>query len=157
MKTTTKEYKTNIPKFSLIREKTDFKKIKITKSSDAANYAYSFYENDIDIIESFFVLMLNNANNTIGYVKISQGGIAGTLVDALVIAKYVVQSMAKSVILVHNHPSGKLEPSPADKEITQKIKKGLQFLDVRVLDHIILTPKDDESLKYFSFGDEGII
>ena len=105
MKTTTKEYKTNIPKFSLIREKTDFKKIKITKSSDAANYAYSFYENDIDIIESFFVLMLNNANNTIGYVKISQGGIAGTLVDALVIAKYVVQSMAKSVILVHNHPS----------------------------------------------------
>ena len=157
MKTTTTEYKTNIPKFSLIREKTDFKKIKITKSLDAAKFAYNFYENDIDIIESFFVLMLNNANNTIGYVKISQGGIASTLVDPLVVAKYVVQSMAKSVILVHNHPSGKLTPSQADKNLTEKIKNGLKLLEVNVLDHIILIPKEEKFIKYFSFGDEGII
>ncbi len=98
------------------------------------------------------MILLNNANNTIGYVKISQGGIAGTLADVRIIAKYAINSLATSVILVHNHPSGTLKPSQSDKYITKKIKRTLNIFDCKVLDHIILTETD-----YYSFADDHII
>ena len=94
--------------------------------------------------------MLNQANKTIGYAKISQGGIAGTVVDVRIIAKYAVESLAVSVILAHNHPSGNLKPSEADLIITKKIKEGLKILDIKVFDHIILSADN-----YYSFEDEG--
>lgn len=95
---------------------------------------------------------MNRSNNTIGYAKISQGGVAGTVVDVKIIAKYAIDTLASSVILAHNHPSGNTQPSRADKDITQKIKDSLKLFDISVLDHIILT--EDE---YFSFADEGLI
>ena len=155
-----KTYKSKIKEFSLVKNKTDFNKVKITGSMTAAKYSRNFYQTDIGIYESFFMMMLNNQNNTIGYVKISQGGISGTLVDVRILAKYAIESLCSAVILVHNHPSGSLKPSNADRDITKKIKDTLNLFDVRVLDHIIIIEKEDnvqeEDLKtYFSFADNG--
>jgi DNA repair protein RadC len=136
--------------FELKKIQTEFPAIKISSSNEAANFIRRFYFDDIEIFESFFILLLNQANKTIGYAKISQGGIAGTVVDVRIIAKYAVESLAVSVILAHNHPSGNLKPSEADLTITKKIKEGLKILDIKVLDHIILTADS-----YYSFENEG--
>lgn len=142
----------NTKLYELKKNKTEFKNIKITKSQDSANFIRQFYSDDIGIFESFFLLMLNRSNTTIGYAKISQGGTAGTVVDIKILAKYAVDSLANSVILAHNHPSGTLSPSAQDIEITNKIKQGLSLLEIQVLDHIILTEDN-----YYSFADEGRI
>ena len=136
--------------FELKKIHTEFPAIKISSSNEAANFIRRFYFDDIEIFESFFILLLNQANKTIGYAKISQGGIAGTVVDVRIIAKYAVESLAVSVILAHNHPSGNLKPSEADLIITKKIKEGLKILDIKVFDHIILSADN-----YYSFEDEG--
>ena len=154
------EYKTNLPQFHLVKEERDFKRVKITCSKDAAEYAHNFYGSDIEIFESFFVILMNNANNTIGYVKISQGGIVGTVVDVRIIAKYAVDALAIGVILVHNHPSGELKPSTADKDLTKRIKAGLATLEIRVLDHIIIIPKgkwDIKGVQYTSMADDNLM
>lgn len=115
---TTNNNKTNL--YSLTVNRTNFERVKITSSADAAKFMRQFYSDDIEIYESFFILLLNRAKVTIGYAKISQGGICGTVVDPKITCKYVVDSLADSVILAHNHPSGTLQPSQADKDITKK-------------------------------------
>lgn len=125
--------------FELKKIQTEFPSEKITSPDEAADFIRQFYFDDIEIFESFFILLLNQANKTIGYAKISQGGIAGTVVDVRIIAKYAIESLAVSVILAHNHPSGNLKPSQSDIEITQKIKAGLKILDIKVFDHLILS------------------
>jgi DNA repair protein RadC len=147
-----KTYKTQTKKYSLKSEKSDFLNVKITNSRDIADFSRNFYSDDINIYESFFIAFLNQQNNTIGFCKISQGGITGTVVDPLIVAKYVIDSLSKNIILVHNHPSGSLKPSQADKTITKKIQEGLKMFDVKVLDHVILTEDD-----YFSFGDNNLM
>ena len=136
--------------FELKKIQTEFPSVKITTPNQAADFIRQFYFDDIEIFESFFILLLNQGNKTIGYAKISQGGIAGTVVDVRIIAKYAVESLAVSVILAHNHPSGNLKPSEADLTITKKIKEGLKILDIKVFDHIILTADS-----YYSFEYEG--
>jgi DNA repair protein RadC len=125
--------------FELKKIQTEFPAVKITSPHEAADFIRQFYFDDIEVFESFFILLLNQANKTIGYAKISQGGIAGTVVDIRIIAKYAIESLASSVILAHNHPSGNLKPSQSDIDITQKIKAGLKILDIKVFDHLILT------------------
>ena len=147
-----KIYKKSLPLITLKKTKTDFPCIKILKSADASEFIRNFYSDDIGIYESFFILLLNRGNTTIGYAKISQGGIVGTVIDATIIAKFCVEALAKSVILCHNHPSGNLTPSEADKEVTKKIAATLKIFDCEVLDHIILTEDS-----YFSFADEGLM
>ena len=147
-----KTYKSQIDKLSLVREKTDFPRAQIVSSTDGSKYARQFYFDDIAIYESFFMILLNNSNNTVGFVKISQGGITGTLVDVRLIAKYAIEGLATTVILVHNHPSGSLRPSLGDKQVTAKVTKALKLFDIKVLDHLILTEE-----AYFSFQDEGIL
>lgn len=142
----------NTKLYELKKNKTEFKNIKITNSQNSADFIRQFYSDDIGIFESFFILMLNRSNTTIGYAKISQGGTAGTVVDIKIVAKYAVDSLANSVILAHNHPSGTLSPSSQDLEITSKIKQALTLLEIQVLDHIILTEEN-----YYSFADEGRI
>jgi DNA repair protein RadC len=142
----------HIERLELRRIASEFPKRKITSSLDAADFMRSFYFEDLTIFESSFILLLNQANQTIGYAKISQGGITGTVVDTRIIAHYAVQSLATSVILCHNHPSGQCFPSESDRTLTQKAKAGLQLLDIALLDHIILT---DSS--YYSFSDEHIL
>lgn len=127
-----------------------FKTAVIKQSSDAEQYARQFYGDDLEIMESFFIMLLNKANRVTGWVKISQGGTAGTVVDPKIVAKYAVDSLSASVILCHNHPSGNATPSEADRAITRKIKDGLHLFDIATLDHIILAGD-----RYFSFADDG--
>jgi DNA repair protein RadC len=106
----------------------------------------------IEFIEEFKILLLNRANRVIGIVPISVGGTSGTIADPKVIFVSALKMNAASIILAHNHPSGNLKPSHADIELTKKLKSAGQFLDLPVLDHIILT-KDG----FYSFADEGMI
>lgn len=147
-----KEYKSNISEISLKFNKSDFKRVKVTTSEDATSVIRQFYHDDINIYESFFILLMNRSNNTIGYAKISQGGTAGTVVDCKIVAKIAVDGLASSVILAHNHPSGNKLPSQQDIEITKKLKTGLKMLDIDVLDHIILTDSE-----FYSLADNGVI
>lgn len=101
--------------------------------------------------EEFWILFLNNSNKVIYKAQLSKGGIIGTVVDIRLIFKLALEHNATSLILTHNHPSGKLEASDADKDVTKKIKLAGEQLDIRVLDHIIITENG-----YLSFQDEGI-
>jgi len=140
------------PLYTIKKNESTFENIVIKSSDDSHRFIKQFYGDDLEVYESFFILLLNRKNATTGYAKISQGGIAGTLVDVKIVAKYAVDSLASAVILAHNHPSGNLNPSGADIELTKKIKSALCLLDITVLDHIILT-KDS----YYSFADEGMM
>ena len=101
--------------------------------------------------EEFWVLFLNNANKVISKSQLSKGGISGTVVDLRLVFKLALENGATALILCHNHPSGSLIPSDADKQITRKMKTAGEILDVKVLDHLIITES-----KYYSFVDEGI-
>lgn len=101
--------------------------------------------------EEFWVLFLNNSNKVISKSQLSKGGIAGTVVDIRLVFKLALENGATGLILCHNHPSGNLKPSDADKQITKKIKTAGEILDVKILDHLIIT-----ETKYYSFVDEGI-
>lgn len=106
----------------------------------------------IEFIEEFKIILLNRANRVLGIVPISVGGTSGTVADPKVIFVSALKCNAASIILVHNHPSGNLKPSQADVELTRKLKSAGQFLDLPIIEHIILT-KDE----YFSFADEGMM
>jgi DNA repair protein RadC len=101
--------------------------------------------------EEFWVLYLNNSNKIVHKAQISKGGMAATIVDVRIVFKIALENNAMSIILVHNHPSGKLMASEPDIQITKKIKLAGQHLEVKVFDHIIITDKG-----YYSFNDEGI-
>lgn len=147
-----KNYKKQMSRFRIVADKSYFQATKIASSQDAYNVIKQFYSDDIEVYESFFLLLLNKANNTIGYVKISQGGTVGTVVDLKIIAKYAIDGLASSVILAHNHPSGNVNPSEADRAVTRKIKEGLKLFEITVLDHIILAADN-----HFSFADDYIL
>ncbi|MEP0264463.1 DNA repair protein RadC [Dokdonia sp.] len=102
--------------------------------------------------EEFWVVYLNNSNSVLDKQQLSKGGITGTLVDVRLVLKTALQLNAVGIILAHNHPSGTLRPSPSDKQLTQKLNIAAASLDVKVLDHIIVTEK-----AYFSFADEGLL
>lgn len=139
-----------MPLFELRKNQTEFQPVKILSSDAAYNLIKNFYSDDIEILESSFILLLNNASKAIGYAKISQGGITGTVIDVRIVAKYAVDSLATSVILAHNHPSGNLYPSQADISITEKVKNALALLDIKLIEHLILTVDG-----FYSFADEG--
>ena len=102
--------------------------------------------------EEFWILMLNRGNQVLKRVQVSQGGVAGTVVDAKIIFKRALEIPASAIILCHNHPSGNLRPSMPDIEITKKIKTGAELIDIKVLDHLIVSERG-----YFSFADEGMM
>ena len=145
-----KKYKNTISEYSLKYTKSEIQKTKITTSESASKVIRQFYFDDINIYESFFILLLNRANNTTGFAKISQGGTAGTYVDIKIIAKYAVEALSSAVIICHNHPSGNITPSELDINITKKVKDALLLLDIKLIDHIIITEND-----FYSFADNG--
>lgn len=100
--------------------------------------------------EEFWVLFLNNSNKVIHKSQMSKGGITGTVVDVRMIFKMALEQNATNIILCHNHPSGNVVPSEADLNITKKLKLAGENLDVKVLDHVIVTDKS-----YYSFADDG--
>ena len=102
--------------------------------------------------EEFWIVYLNNSNKVLHKEQLSKGGLTGTLVDVRLVFKKAIELFSTAIILCHNHPSGKLQPSQADKSITSKLKLAGETLDIKVLDHIIITEN-----AYFSFADENII
>lgn len=100
--------------------------------------------------EEFWVLLLSNAGHPVRECKIGQGGVTGTVADVKIIMRAVVESLASSIILFHNHPSGTLRPSPQDDALTRKISEAARLLDSKVNDHIIITDAG-----YYSYNDEG--
>ncbi len=102
--------------------------------------------------EEFWIIYLNNSNKVIQKLQLSKGGITGTLVDVRLALKYALELNAVGIIISHNHPSGTLIASNSDKRLTRKIKTACDALDIKLLDHIIVTEK-----AYFSFADEGFL
>lgn len=102
--------------------------------------------------EEFWVIYLNNSNKIVHKCQLSKGGITGTVVDVRIAFKLAFEYNATAMILCHNHPSGTLQASDADRQITRKMKRAGENLDIKVLDHIIVT-----ETAYFSFSDEGIL
>lgn len=102
--------------------------------------------------EEFWIIYLNNSNKVLFKEQSSKGGLTGTLVDVRLVYKKAVDLYAAAIILCHNHPSGKLQPSVADKSITSKLKQAGETLDIKVLDHLIITEN-----AYFSFADESLM
>ncbi|RXR34729.1 DNA repair protein RadC [Flavobacterium piscinae] len=102
--------------------------------------------------EEFWVLYLNNANKIIHKAQLSKGGITGTVVDVRLVLKMALEHNALSIVLSHNHPSGKLLASDSDIELTQKVKLAAKQLDMHLLDHVIITENG-----YYSFADQGIL
>lgn len=139
--------------FALARRRNESEVIfknKISKSQDAFEIFHSLM-GDLPY-EEFWLLLLNRANRVVKKVKISEGGISGTVVDPKKIFQICLEQHATSIILGHNHPSGTITPSEADNKITKKIKDCGLLLDVAVLDHIIVG--DD---RFYSFADEGTL
>ena len=140
-------------RYGLKKEKSYTADFPACDSSDkAARFARKFYGEDIDIYESFFIMLLASDARVLGWAKISQGGTGATLVDAKLVAKYAIDSLARAVICVHNHPSGNLKPSVDDTRLTGKIRDGLGLFDIALTDHIILGPDG-----YYSMNDEGVL
>ena len=102
--------------------------------------------------EEFWIIFLNNSNKVLHKQQSSKGGLTGTLVDVRLVFKKAIELYATAIILCHNHPSGKLQPSNADKLITSKLQKAGETLDIKVLDHLIITEN-----AYFSFADESLM
>ncbi|MCS4436010.1 RadC family protein [Aquiflexum gelatinilyticum] len=126
------------------------KKIKINGSKDVFNLMGR--ELMDETVEHFYVLLLNRSNHLIKKQLISSGGTNGTVADPKIIFKYALDSLACSIVLVHNHPSGNLRPSEQDRVLTGKLKHVGENLEVQVIDHVIFT-----DVAYFSFADEGIL
>lgn len=122
------------------------KDIKITSSKSVFNIMQPVI-GDLQH-EEFWILFLNNSNKVLSKVQMSKGGITGTLVDARLVFKKALEIGATAIILAHNHPSGALIPSSADKQLTKKIKIAGDSLDIKTLDHLIITDQD-----YYSFAD----
>ena len=125
------------------------KRIKITNSRSAYKAFLSNWDMDtIELYEEFKVLLLNRANEVLGIHGLSKGGISGTIVDLKLLFAVVLKSASSSIILAHNHPSGNLKPSEADKALNKKINKVAGYLDIYVWDNLVIT-KDG----YFSYAD----
>lgn len=102
--------------------------------------------------EEFWIVFLNRANRIIGKMKLSQGGISGTVTDVRLVMKKALDFLASGIIVCHNHPSGNLNPSESDTKITQKIRDAGNLMDIQLLDHLIISDSD-----YYSFADNGLI
>ena len=127
---------------------------KINSSEDAAQLLSAHWDQDtIALHESFKVVLLNNGNKVKGIYEVSKGGITGTLVDLRILFAVILKTVSVGIILCHNHPSGNLNASEADRKLTKKIRDAAKLFDVQVLDHIILAPDGG----YYSFADNGIL
>jgi len=132
------------------KEAEPVRRAKISCSQDAYQIIKPYLLDQL--VEQFWIILLNRANQVIKPEIISEGGVSGTVADPKVIFKRALDKLASSIILVHNHPSGNLTPSQADIQLTQKLKEAGKCLDLPVLDHLIFTDH-----AYYSFADEGML
>lgn len=127
-------------------------KQKITSSASAYEILKSNWnEGRLELQEEFKVLILNRANDVLGIYNMSKGSVSGTVVDIRLLIAVALKCNASGILICHNHPSGNLNPSEADIEITKKIKQASELFDIKMIDHIIIT-----HLGYYSFLDSGV-
>ncbi len=127
---------------------------KITKSQDAFEFLFSLFNLDtIEYQEQFYLLLLNRANLVLGWINLSKGGTTGTVVDGKIIFTLALKTNACSIILCHNHPSGNIVPSEADISLTNKISKSGQLIDIKLIDHLIVSNYGG----FYSFADDGML
>jgi DNA repair protein RadC len=128
------------------------KLFQIKNADSVFEYLSTAYdESTIGLYEEFMVLLLNRANRVMGCLKLSKGGLTGTVVDLRILYGTALKAMASSIIIAHNHPSNNLVPSQEDRDLTRKIKDAGKLLDIHLLDHLILGTDDN----YISFANEG--
>lgn len=127
--------------------------IRIGCSSDLYDVSIKNWDSDlIEAQEEVKLVLLNRGNYVIGIHDLSKGGICSSIIDIRLVMSISLKCLASSIALVHNHPSGNLSPSDADKKITKKVKEASEYFDIKLLDHIIITNK-----YYFSFADESLL
>jgi len=146
MKTTT------VHQFSLKLKKCNIEPIKVTCSNDLNNFFKAIYSKLDTYRETVTAVYLDSENKTIGYEIHSIGGLSGCFIDRRLILATAITSGATNIALCHNHPSGNIRPSESDKDVTAKLLKAAKILDIRFLDHIIITEQS-----YFSFADDGLM
>ena len=125
---------------------------KVNRSEDAVDFLRQVWSERMEYVEEFYLLLLNRSNSIIGYLKVSEGGCNGTVVDPKIVFQAALKSNSQGIILCHNHPSGNLRPSEQDITLTKRINEVGRALEIPVLDHLILTYES-----YYSFADEGIM
>jgi DNA repair protein RadC len=125
---------------------------KITSSKDAESIFREIWSSSMEFKEEFYIILLNRANQVLGWYKVSEGGMSGTVVDPKLIFSIALKGLSSSLILAHNHPSSNLKPSNEDINLTKRLKEAGALLEIPVLDHLILTTDG-----YYSFGDEGMM
>lgn len=123
---------------------------KITDAADAANIFIPLLS-DLTY-EEFWVLFLNRSNKVIEKRKVGQGGLSATIVDSRLIARLAINNLSSGIIVVHNHPSGSIQPSANDKQITSKLNKALSLFDITLIDHLIVSGSN-----YYSFAEKGLL
>lgn len=126
-------------------------RIKVTSSQDVVNALRQFWPS-YEHVEYSYMVLLNRQNQILGIHQLSKGGTTGTVIDPKVVFQVALKGNANNILLAHNHPSGNIQPSDADKRLTQQVKSGGTFLEIPLLDHIILTEDS-----YLSFADEGLL
>ncbi len=126
---------------------------KVSSSRDAYDILLKNWDQDrIGFIEEFKLLLVNRAHKVLGQLEVSLGGVSGTVADPKIIFAAALRATASGIIVAHNHPSGNLSASQSDIELTRKLKEAGKFLEIQLLDHLIVTTEG-----YFSFADEGMI
>ena len=124
----------------------------IINSARASEILRSIWSDKIELCEEFILLLLNNSNKCLGWVKISQGGMSGTVVDYKIILACAIKSAATGIMISHNHPSGNINPSQADIHCTKRLNECCKMFDIKLIDHVILSGDTDS---YYSFADNG--
>jgi len=146
----TKESLMQVAEVELMWKKKKKLTTKIKESKEAVEVFRKVWHQDINIRERVYVLFMNRVNNVIAVSEISAGGVSGTVIDTKILFAQALKLLASGIILAHNHPSGNLNPSGHDKDITTKVKKGCEVFDMVLVDHVILTEDD-----HYSFANEG--
>jgi DNA repair protein RadC len=133
--------------------KVKYKDMQIVKSSkDAEKIFRTIWQPTLEFRESFYILLLNRANKVLGWYRISEGGLSGTVADPRIIFSIALKCNALNIVMAHNHPSGNNQPSAADVQLTKNITEAGRVLEITVLDHLILTKEN-----FYSFVDEGLL
>lgn len=125
---------------------------KISNSQEVYEALISVWGDQLEHVESFYAILLNRANRIKGYYLVSKGGLTGTVADPRCIFQVALKCCAAAIVLAHNHPSGNLKPSQSDIDLTKRLKDAGNFLDIPVIDHVIISTEG-----YYSFADEGLI
>lgn len=142
-----------ISEISVSYSNSNKEKLKVNNSKKSYEILLdSWDKKTIELQEEFKIILLNRSNTVLGIYPLSKGGVSGVIVDAKLVFSVALKCNASSIIVAHNHPSENLTPSEADKNITKKLKKAGEYLDIVLLDHLIIT-KDS----YFSFADNGLL